>query len=85
MAGCLGGWATRIVPELVLKDACLYNTRTRQRESRAFSDAFGITMYDSNTLTNGDAEHKTPKAAAKVVELLAADIAEVHGYEIVNA
>ncbi len=85
MAGCLGGWATHIVPELVLKGGYLYNTRTHQRESRAFADAFGITTYDSNILTDGDAEHKTPKAAAKVVELLAANIAEVHDYEIVNA
>lgn len=85
MVSCLGGWATHIVHELVLKDGRLHNTRTHKWESVAFADAFGLSMHDSDMLTNGDAEHTTPKTAAKAVELLASEIATDHGYEIVNA
>lgn len=84
MVGCLGGWATHIARELILKDGRLYNTRTCKWETVAFADAFGISMHDSDVLTNGDAEHTTPKAAAKIVELLASEIATGHGYEIIQ-
>ncbi len=85
MAACLGGWATHVVPELVIKKGAVYNTRTRKVSDVAFADAFGISDDDAYRLTDGNALHRTPFKAAKAVEEVAAAIAKEHGYEIVNA
>lgn len=84
-AACLGGWATHIVPELVLEKGNLFNTRTRKYDCHAFAAAFGLPCDIAQRLTDGDAPHTTPSKAAKAVEVVAVDFAKDHGYEIVPA
>lgn len=85
MAACLGGWATHIVPELVIKKGGLHNTRTGGSDYTAFGYAFGLDGVTAEILTDGDADHKTPKQAAKVLEELAVEIAKANDYEIVQS
>jgi len=82
MVCCLGGWATTIHPDLIFGPDGLYFQNTRAH--LAFAVAFGLDEDVARALTDGDAPHQTPKAAARAVENVAADLAAEHDYEIVE-
>ena len=81
-AACIGGWATHIVPELVLSGDGIYNKKTKSEDRQAFADAFGLSDPVSRSLVRGDAPHKTPLRAAAAVLAAAQSIADEFDYEI---
>lgn len=86
---CIGGWATWIHPDLYLsKDGDLCHTNDDEKNDtyvvHPFAKAFHLTEKVADDLTYYKAPHQTPKAAAKAVEKVAADLAKKHGYDIVT-
>lgn len=81
---CLGGWATKVIPELrlVLWEGIydLENTKTKNRGEEAFQDAFDLSLADAESLTNSSADHQTPKQAAAAVLAVAIREAEDTDY-----
>lgn len=84
MVCCLGGWATKFHPDLVLREGTLFNTQTRVFSVHAFAEAFNLYYDVACDLTDIYAPHQTPKAAAKAIEKVAKQMADEHGYEIVE-
>lgn len=87
MTCCIGGWATVIHPDLTLSlsgGLRINGSYSGGSGHKSFAKAFGLSNDAAYPLTDGDASHRTPKAAARAVEKVAADLAEEHGYEIVE-
>ena len=81
-AACLGGWATAVIPELILDCGGLLNTRTDTRGHFAFADALGISGGLAMRLTLGSARHNTARKAAERMLFEAERIAEKHDIKI---
>lgn len=85
MTCCIGGWATCVHPDLMLYGPGLRLQNARNFSGLAnFAEAFGLDQHTAFGLTDSDALHKTPEAAARAVEAVAADLAAEHDYEIVE-
>lgn len=90
MVCCIGGWATAIHPDLVLRyfasdeNADLENKRTGSDGPDAFADAFGINLDTASSLLHWQAPHQTRAKAAAAVEKVASQLALENGYEIVE-